>query len=444
MADRNGYIGRAPGDSSVTISRQTNTAAGSESSFVFNSGYEVGLLDVYLNGSKLINATDYTATDGQNITLTTAAIAGDVLEFVAHKAFNIANPVNDTNTLAVTGALTADSASITNNLSVGGDLSVTGAMSGNGVNLTGIVTSLTAGSNISLSGSTGNVTITGVANTANINASTLNVTGLSTFRNTVLLNQDTKLNFYSSTSQEGQIFATSEYLYINSSADNGVFVQTNGFIELKRGSGSDKYIEMNSHPNHNGEVSLYYNGNKKLETTNTGITVTGTVGATAFTGDGSQLSGVVSGIELQQAGSSVGTSLTAINFASGATLTTGSAGISTITIAAAISTSVLTPSANTVVTLDLSAAQHHDLTLTAGITTITCSGGVFGESHSVVITQPSSGIATVGFSTFFLFPSGSAPSMSQGNDKIDLLSFVVKRVGTAGTQLLASAGLNYQ
>jgi len=34
--------------------------------------------------------------------------------------------------------------------------------------------------------------------------------------------------------------------------------------------------------------------------------------------------------------------------------------------------------------------------------------------------------------------------MSQGNDKIDLLSFVVKRVGTAGTQLLASAGLNYQ
>ena len=47
---------------------------------------------------------------------------------------------------------------------------------------------------------------------------------------------------------------------------------------------------MNSHPNHNGEVSLYYNGNKKLETTNTGVTVTGTLGATAVTGDGSGLS----------------------------------------------------------------------------------------------------------------------------------------------------------
>jgi len=284
MADRSGYIGRAPSDSSVTISRQTNTAAGSESSFVFNSGYEVGLLDVYLNGSKLINATDYTATDGQNITLTTAATAGDVLEFVAYKAFNIANPVNDTNTLAVTGALTADSASITNNLSVGGDLSVTGAMSGNGVNLTGIVTSLTAGSNISLSGSTGNVTITGVANTANINASTLNVTGLSTFRNTVLLNGDTRLNFYSSTSQEGQIYATDEYLYINSSADNGVYVQTDGFLELKAAGNSNKYVECNSHPNHNGEVSLFYNNNNKLETTNTGVTVTGILDATTVTG----------------------------------------------------------------------------------------------------------------------------------------------------------------
>ena len=438
MADKSGYIGRSPSDSSVTISRQTNTTTGAQSTFVFNSGYDVGYMDVYLNGSKLINAIDYTATDGQNVVLTTASASGDVLEFVAYKAFNITQPINSATSLVVS-----------EDLSVGGDLSVTGSISGEGSAITGIVTSLTAGSNISLSGSTGNVTIAGLANTANIKSDTidsgsLNVTGLSAFRNTVLLNGDTKLNFFSSTSQEGQIFATSEYLYINSSADNGVFVQTNGFIELKRGSGSDKYIEMNSHPNHNGEVSLYYNGNKKLETTNTGITVTGTVGATAFTGDGSQLSGVVSGIELQQAGSSVGTSLTAINFQSGATLTPGSGGISTITIAAAISTSVLTPSANTVVTLDLSAAQHHDLTLTAGITTITCSGGVFGESHSVVITQPSSGIATVGFSTFFLFPSGSAPSMSQGNDKIDLLSFVVKRVGAAGTQLLASAGLNYQ
>ena len=112
-------------------------------------------------------------------------------------------------------------------------------------------------------------------------------------------------------------------------------------------------------------------------------------------------------------------------------------------ISAGISTTASSPSANTIVTLNLSTAQHHDLTLTAGITTITCSGGSFGDSHSVVISQPSSGIATVGFSTFFLFPSGATPSMSEGSSKVDLVSFVVKRVGVGGTQLLASAGLNY-
>ena len=40
-----------------------------------------------------------------------------------------------------------------------------------------------------------------------------------------------------------------------------------------------------------GQVELYHSGNKKLETTNTGVTVTGTVAATAFTGDGSGLTG---------------------------------------------------------------------------------------------------------------------------------------------------------
>ena len=173
-----------------------------------------------------------------------------------------------------------------------------------------------------------------------------------------------------------------------------------------------------------------------------GINAVGVVTATSFSGDGSNLSGVVSGIDIESGGSFLGAGVTSINFQSGATVTTSGAG-STITISAGITTTASSPSANTVVTLNLSTAQHHDLTLTAGITTVTCSGGVFGESHSVVISQPSSGIATVGFSTFFLFPSGSTPSMSTGSSKIDLVSFVVKRVGAGGTQLLASAGLNY-
>ena len=166
--------------------------------------------------------------------------------------------------------------------------------------------------------------------------------------------------------------------------------------------------------------------------------------AVVYYGDGSNLDGVVSGVEVKEDTASRGTSITSLDF-SGATVTASGAG-STITIAAGISTTASSPSANTVVTLNLGTAQHHDLTLTAGITTITCTGGSFGESHSLVLTQPSSGIATVGFSTYFLFPSGATPAMSEGSSKVDLVSFVVKTQGASGvaTALLASAGLNYQ
>jgi hypothetical protein len=44
----------------------------------------------------------------------------------------------------------------------------------------------------------------------------------------------------------------------------------------------------------NTSAGLYYNAGQKLITTNTGITVTGTVAATAYTGDGSALTGIAS------------------------------------------------------------------------------------------------------------------------------------------------------
>ena len=41
-----------------------------------------------------------------------------------------------------------------------------------------------------------------------------------------------------------------------------------------------------------GAVELWHNGSKKLETTSSGVTVTGTVAATSYTGDGSNLTGI--------------------------------------------------------------------------------------------------------------------------------------------------------
>lgn len=91
------------------------------------------------------------------------------------------------------------------------------------------------------------------------------------------------------------------------------------------------------------------------------------------------------------------------------------------------------------VTLNLT-NQDHKVTAT-GITTITVSGGTEGDSHTVRVVN--SGVSTVGFSTYFLFPSGSTPSMPTASGAISILSFTVHRVGTAGTQLLAGAALNF-
>ena len=91
------------------------------------------------------------------------------------------------------------------------------------------------------------------------------------------------------------------------------------------------------------------------------------------------------------------------------------------------------------VTLDLT-NQDHKVTA-SGITTITCSGGTEGDSHTVRITN--SGIATVGFSTYFLWPSGATPAIPKADGTLSLISFTVQRVGTAGTQLLAGASLDF-
>ena len=84
--------------------------------------------------------------------------------------------------------------------------------------------------------------------------------------------------------------------------------------------------------------------------------------------------------------------------------------------------------------------QDHKVTA-SGITTITVTGGTEGDSHTVRVVN--SGVSTVGFSTYFLFPSGSTPSIPTSSGTISILSFTVHRVGTAGTQLLAGAALNF-
>ncbi len=87
--------------------------------------------------------------------------------------------------------------------------------------------------------------------------------------------------YYDSTLESGQGGAI-----INS---NRIFIET-GFFQLNSRTG-ENMIKATS----NGNVELYNNDSKKLETTNTGITVTGTVSATAFSGNITGGTGTFSG-----------------------------------------------------------------------------------------------------------------------------------------------------
>ena len=305
---------------------------------------------------------------------------------------------------------------------------------GNGVVVTGVVTATTGAfsGNVSIGGTLTYEDVTNIDAVGIVTARTglkvlaggANVVGASTF------SSDTN-------------FAAGKVLAVTSSGAGLIRIQNSSSADTIQLQGGDGSIRQVVNINSSGIVTA-----QQGIRIGAGQSIGSDGAAVVYYGDGSNLEGVVSGITLRQAGTTKNGSLTIVDFASGATITTdsnnASTGIATVSIVASIQTTSSSPSANSEVTLDLSSAQHHDLTLTAGITTITCSGGTLGDSHSVIINQPSSGIATVGFSTYFLFPSGSTPSISEGSSKIDLISFVVKRVGAAGTQLLASAGLNYQ
>ena len=106
-----------------------------------------------------------------------------------------------------------------------------------------------------------------------------------------------------------------------------------------------------------------------------------------------------------------------------------------------IATTAQTATNNTTVLLDLT-KDDHKITAT-GTVTISCTGGTEGDSHTVRIVN--SGIATVGFSTYILFPSGATPVLPTADGAISLLSLTVHREGTAGigTQLLGGASLNF-
>ena len=220
MADRSGYIGRAPSDSSVTIARQHYNPTGVQTDFTFNSGYTVGLIDAYLNGVKLIEGNDYTASDGSTVGLTTAAIALDTLELVAYKAFNL-------------GFVNSSVADFT----VGTDLVVNGNATFNGT-VTGATVGITsAGYNV---GTAKSLNFIGLGNTFAVEGDTVNISiagggggGLGTALSEV--KTDPGNQFY--TTPRNVTIATGTTFFAEASAgDGGVVFSKLGKIHVATGA----------------------------------------------------------------------------------------------------------------------------------------------------------------------------------------------------------------
>ena len=96
----------------------------------------------------------------------------------------------------------------------------------------------------------------------------------------LLFNDNVKAKF--GAGSDLNIYHTGSNSYIEETGTGNLYITGFDNLVLQSGAtgGADKYLECTA----NGAVDLYYNNGKKLETTNTGVTVTGELVATTING----------------------------------------------------------------------------------------------------------------------------------------------------------------
>ena len=278
------------------------------------------------------------------------------------------------------------------------DIDVDGHTNLDNVNVAGVATFASAVNTGALTASTGtfsgNVSVGGTLTYEDV--TNIDSVGIVTAREGIFI-PDNKAIHIGNVGGGGDLQLThnGSNSYIKDMGTGSLFLQSSSFA-IQSSSGENMIIAQPDHA-----VELNYNGSKKLNTEAGGVFITGVCSATSYTGDGSGLSGI-----------SVG-----------------------ITTEALVKTNGQTAS------LDLT-KDDHKVTAT-GTVTIDVTGGSEANSHTLRIVN--SGIATVGFSTYFLFPSGGTPNLPTTSGAISIISFTVHRAGAVGvsTQLLSGASINF-
>ena len=79
---------------------------------------------------------------------------------------------------------------------------------------------------------------------------------------------------------------------------------------------------------------------------------------------------------------------------------------------------------STAITIDMSTAQNHSVTL-AHNTTFDISNGTAGQTGSIIITQDGTGSRTASFSSKFKFAGASAPTLSTTASAVDRIDYFI-------------------
>ena len=211
--------------------------------------------------------------------VTASSFSGDgssLTGIAATDNINTATPVNVLNNVRITGFTTA------------------GAVSASNFNLSGVST-FTGDSTFS-----GNVTIGGTLTYQDVEhidsvgiitaqqgiqvlANGLDITGIATFKNDIKLGDNDQIHL--GADEDLDIYHSGVHAFV----ENGT-----GNLYLRSSTGTSINIEPNAGEasilaNANGDVELYHNGNKKLETDVGGVIITGVCTATSFVGSGENL-----------------------------------------------------------------------------------------------------------------------------------------------------------
>ena len=315
-----GYIGNDPAKSSVRIARQKYTSSASQTDFTFSAGYDPGYLEVYVNGVRQTEGTNFTANDGASFQILNGIGAGNTVTAAAYKAFNLASvslsEVTDVDDLVITGQITSGSGDVgiatinSSGIDAGVGI-ITGVFSGDGSSLTGVAstdnivtgtaatfTNQVAIDNLSVTGvsTVGVLTVTtsavvGNAVTMTSSAFTVDQGVTATFNNDVNF-QGGNYNISRSRANSSIDFDDNATARFGSDADLQVW-HTGSYGYIQNGTGT-LYIKSKADETAmsivpDGKVDLRYDGSSKLETKTDGVTVTGDVTATTFTGSGANL-----------------------------------------------------------------------------------------------------------------------------------------------------------